>query len=354
MFLATTTNIQARHFRRARAAPRGAFAMSRPAPPSGLPSGLPSGSRGASPSPPSPPSFPLPSLPDDVLARVFARLADDPACLARLSCVSGSWRVALARSGAWRALCHDAGRAPRRPRKPWRDIHLDRLRKRRSDVAWRHEMLFIRVTAQTKSRSRSRRASASAMRVDRPALLREAVDALALAADFDVNHRSATYGGRGLLAVAARIGAVRVAERLLAMGAAPDAADDEGWTPLMEAAFRGNERVAAALLARGARDEGFEARRYMGAAEKNNARDAGGGGGRGGGEGEEEAGEKEDGEGVVFGGGGGRREALVAGPFRASEWAAYRGNARLAAAIRSGGFGEGDKLTRTNVTPFSI
>lgn len=328
--------------------------MSRPAPPSGLPSGLPSGSRGASPSPPSPPSFPLPSLPDDVLARVFARLADDPACLARLSCVSGSWRVALARSGAWRALCHDAGRAPRRPRKPWRDIHLDRLRKRRSDVAWRHEMLFIRVTAQTKSRSRSRRASASAMRVDRPALLREAVDALALAADFDVNHRSATYGGRGLLAVAARIGAVRVAERLLAMGAAPDAADDEGWTPLMEAAFRGNERVAAALLARGARDEGFEARRYMGAAEKNNARDAGGGGGRGGGEGEEEAGEKEDGEGVVFGGGGGRREALVAGPFRASEWAAYRGNARLAAAIRSGGFGEGDKLTRTNVTPFSI
>ena len=92
----------------------------------------------------------------------------------------------------------------------------------------------------------------------------------------------------------------------------------------------------------------------MGAAEKNNARDAGGGGGRGGGEGEEEAGEKEDGEGVVFGGGGGRREALVAGPFRASEWAAYRGNARLAAAIRSGGFGEGDKLTRTNVTPFSI
>ena len=68
----------------------------------------------------------------------------------------------------------------------------------------------------------------------------------------------------------------------------------------------------------------------------------------------EEAGEKEDGEGVVFGGGGGRREALVAGPFRASEWAAYRGNARLAAAIRSGGFGEGDKLTRTNVTPFSI
>ena len=71
----------------------------------------------------------------------------------------------------------------------------------------------------------------------------------------------------------------------------------------------------------------------MGAAEKNNARDAGGGGGRG---------------------GGGRREALVAGPFRASEWAAYRGNARLAAAIRSGGFGDGDKLTRTNVTPFSI
>jgi ankyrin repeat protein len=188
------------------------------------------------------------------------------------------------------------------------------------------------------------------VRVDRPALLREAVDALALAADFDVNHRSATYGGRGLLAVAARIGAVRVAERLLALGAAPDVADDEGWTPLMEAAFRGNERVAAALLARGARDEGFEARRYMGAAEKN-ARDAGGGG-RGGGEGEEAGGEK-DGEGV-FGGGGERREALVAGPFRASEWAAYRGNARLAAAIRSGGFGEGDKLTRTNVTPFSI
>ena len=246
---------------------------------------------------------------------MFARLADDPACLARLSCVSGSWRVALARSGAWRALCHDAGRAPRRPRKPWRDIHLDRLRKRRSDVAWRHEMLFIRVTAQTKSRSRSRRHAASAMRVDRPALLREAVDALALAADFDVNHRSATYGGRGLLAVAARIGAVRVAERLLAMGAAPDAADDEGWTPLMEAAFRGNERVAAALLARGARDEGFEARRYMGAAEKNNARDAGGGGGGGGGRGRRRRrGRRKTGRGL-FSGAGGKARGSRRGAF---------------------------------------
>ena len=138
------------------------------------------------------------------------------------------------------------------------------------------------------------------------------------------------------------------------MGAAPDAADDEGWTPLMEAAFRGNERVAAALLARGARDEGFEARRYMGAAEKNNARDAGVEEDAEGARGEEEAGEKEDGEGVVFGAGGKARGSRRGAFPREREWAAYRGNARLAAAIRSGGFGEGDKLTRTNVTPFSI
>lgn len=70
----------------------------------------------------------LPSLPDDVLAKLFKQVGMNPKTLAVLSCVCKAWRTAIPASGAWHMLCDEAGRAPRRPRKPWRELYLDNLR----------------------------------------------------------------------------------------------------------------------------------------------------------------------------------------------------------------------------------
>ena len=296
----------------------------------------------------------LVSLEDDALARVF-RLVGDPKSLARLSLVSRRWRDALATCGAWRMLCLELGRAPRMPRKPWRDIHLDALRRRIEDDRYAHELLMLRVTskpgrsAEASSRlGKKNRADASAsgmgaMRLDRPVSLRRALESTPR---LDVNHRSATYGGRTLLGIAARLGSPLCAKELVnVFHADVDARDDEGWSPLMEAAFRGNEALACCLLEAGAKSEGVK-----GARPDADVRPVGVGVTRRGEVGEAEA---------------RNQSAKSSGAARdAAEWANARGNERIAEMIerhRRGepllaGFrgAEGQRLVKTNVTPFSI
>ena len=288
----------------------------------------------------------LVSLEDDALARVF-RLVGDPKSLARLSLVSRRWRDALATCGAWRMLCLELGRAPRMPRKPWRDIHLDALRRRIEDDRYAHELLMLRVTSKpgrgAEARRLGKRADASAsgmgaMRLDRPVSLRRA---LYSTPRLDVNHRSATYGGRTLLGIAARLGSLLCAKELVnVFDADVDARDDEGWSPLMEAAFRGNEALACCLLEAGATSAGV-------------------------------AGARPDaivlvGVGVTRRGEVGNRVAKRDGDGAArdaAEWANARGNERIAEMIErhrrgepllAGFLAEGQRLVKTNVTPFSI
>ena len=286
----------------------------------------------------------LVSLEDDALARVF-RLVGDPKSLARLSLVSRRWRDALATCGAWRMLCLELGRAPRMPRKPWRDIHLDALRRRIEDDRYAHELLMLRVTSKPGRSAEAwrlgKRADASgmgAMRLDRPVSLRRALERQPR---LDVNHRSATYGGRTLLGIAARLGSPLCAKELVnVFDADVDARDDEGWSPLMEAAFRGNEALACCLLEAGATSAGVAGARP----------DAivlvGVGVTRRGEVGNRVA--KRDGDGVA-------RDA--------AEWANARGNERIAEMIErhrrgepllAGFLAEGQRLVKTNVTPFSI
>ena len=286
----------------------------------------------------------LVSLEDDALARVF-RLVGDPKSLARLSLVSRRWRDALATCGAWRMLCLELGRAPRMPRKPWRDIHLDALRRRIEDDRYAHELLMLRVTSKPGRSAEAwrlgKRADASgmgAMRLDRPVSLRRALERQPR---LDVNHRSATYGGRTLLGIAARLGSPLCAKELVkTFDADVDARDDEGWSPLMEAAFRGNEALACCLLEAGATSAGVAGARP----------DAivlvGVGVTRRGEVGNRVA--KRDGDGVA-------RDA--------AEWANARGNERIAEMIErhrrgepllAGFLAEGQRLVKTNVTPFSI
>jgi hypothetical protein len=286
----------------------------------------------------------LVSLEDDALARVF-RLVGDPKSLARLSLVSRRWRDALATCGAWRMLCLELGRAPRMPRKPWRDIHLDALRRRIEDDRYAHELLMLRVTSKPGRSAEAwrlgKRADASgmgAMRLDRPVSLRRALERQPR---LDVNHRSATYGGRTLLGIAARLGSLLCAKELVnVFDADVDARDDEGWSPLMEAAFRGNEALACCLLEAGATSAGV-------------------------------AGARPDaivlvGVGVTRRGEVGNRVAKRDGDGAArdaAEWANARGNERIAEMIErhrrgepllAGFLAEGQRLVKTNVTPFSI
>jgi hypothetical protein len=286
----------------------------------------------------------LVSLEDDALARVF-RLIGDPKSLARLSLVSKRWRDALSTCGAWRMLCLELGRAPRMPRKPWRDIYLDALRRRIEDDRYAHELLMLRVTSKPGRSAEAwrlgKRADASgmgAMRLDRPVSLRRALERQPR---LDVNHRSATYGGRTLLGIAARLGSLLCAKELVnVFDADVDARDDEGWSPLMEAAFRGNEALACCLLEAGATSAGV-------------------------------AGARPDaivlvGVGVTRRGEVGNRVAKRDGDGAArdaAEWANARGNERIAEMIErhrrgepllAGFLAEGQRLVKTNVTPFSI
>ena len=286
----------------------------------------------------------LVSLEDDALARVF-RLVGDPKSLAQMSLVSHRWRDALATCGAWRMLCLELGRAPRMPRKPWRDIYLDALRRRIEDDRYAHEILMLRVTSKPGSSAQAsragKRADASglgAMRLDRPIALRRALERMPR---LDVNHRSATYGGRTLLGIASRLGSTLCARELVqTFDADVDARDDEGWSPLMEAAFRGNEALAFSLLDAGATSAGV-------------------------------AGARPDaivlvGVGVTRRGEVGNRVAKRDGDGAArdaAEWANARGNERIAEMIErhrrgepllAGFLAEGQRLVKTNVTPFSI
>ena len=291
----------------------------------------------------------LVSLEDDALARVF-RLVGDPKSLARLSLVSRRWRDALATCGAWRMLCLELGRATRKPRKPWRDIHLDALRRRIEDDRYAHELLMLRVTSKpgrgAEARRLGKRADASAsgmgaMRLDRPVSLRRA---LYSTPRLDVNHRSATYGGRTLLGIAARLGSPLCAKELVkTFDADVDARDDEGWSPLMEAAFRGNEALACVLLEAGATSAGVK-----GARPDAIVRSVGAG-----------VPKKTAGE---VGNRAARRDGDETLERDAAEWANARGNARIAEMIErhrrgdslAGFLAEGKRLVKTNVTPFSI
>jgi hypothetical protein len=231
------------------------------------------------------------------------------------------------------------------PRKPWRDIYLDALRRRIEDDRYAHELLMLRVTSKPGRSAEAwrlgKRADASgmgAMRLDRPVSLRRALERQPR---LDVNHRSATYGGRTLLGIAARLGSLLCAKELVnVFDADVDARDDEGWSPLMEAAFRGNEALACCLLEAGATSAGV-------------------------------AGARPDaivlvGVGVTRRGEVGNRVAKRDGDGAArdaAEWANARGNERIAEMIErhrrgepllAGFLAEGQRLVKTNVTPFSI
>lgn len=217
----------------------------------------PRGSDGAESSDESDASDPtlLLSLPDEVIARIFAvveREADGPKYLARLSCACRSWRDAFATSNAWRVQLEQHRRAPSRPRRGWRDLYFAQLKKELAIRKMRHEHMLIRLLA----------SSGGALRGDSSTGLRKEIKSLG--ADLDVNHRFASMRGRTLLGICAAMGRLSCAKELLnAWRRAPTGElhepkyniiphchlqDTDGFTPLMEAAFRGNETMAIEIM----------------------------------------------------------------------------------------------------------
>ena len=196
------------------------------------------------------PSIQLPSLPDDILARVFAIVEREagPKYLAALSCVCSTWRTAFAQSAAWRVLLEQHQRAPRHPRRSWRDLYFAQLRKDAANVAQRHETMLLRLGP--------RRKNLGPMRRDSPKGLRR--ELLALGRDLDVDYAFASVRGRTLLGLCAAMGRLACAKELLSRWAPRcNVMDADGFTPLMEAAFRGNEHMAHEIML--ARPDGDDA-----------------------------------------------------------------------------------------------
>ena len=286
----------------------------------------------------------LPSLDDDIIAKIF-RLVGEPKSLASLSLVSKRWRDSLSTCVAWRMICHEMGNAPRRPRKPWRDIHLDALRRQREQAKYQHELLLLRVTTNPKKSTTKSNEGVGALRLDRPKQLRKLLEQIRddNKTNLDVNHQSVTYGGRTLLGVAARLGSFHCAKELLThWNADANSVDDEGWTPLMEAAFRGNEGIAVWLRECGAVNDGFAGARADAILPLT-------------------ADEREDGEKNIE-----LRKKQKNTKRTAVEWATVRGNHRLRTMIDfplksnrpefafARGMEEDVNLVKNNVTPFTI
>ena len=278
------------------------------------------------------------SLPDEVIARIFAvveRETDGPKYLARLSCVCRSWRHAFATSNAWRVLLEQHRRAPSRPRRGWRDLYFAQLKKELEIRKMRHEHMLIRLLA----------SSGGALRGDSSTGLRREMKSLG--PDLDVNHRFASMRGRTLLGICAAMGRLSCAKELLnAWRRAPTGEpnynmipqchvqDTDGFTPLMEAAFRGNETMAIEIMTCAGSIPGG----YLP------------GKGRG-----------PDGDALRGTRNVGNREHTM----KAAEWADFRGNYRLARVIRAWEEGrprekveylndDRGPWTKTNVTPWTV
>jgi len=283
------------------------------------------------------PSIQLPSLPDDILARVFSIVEREAGAkyLAALSCVCKAWNVAFAQSAAWRVLLEQHQRAPRHPRRSWRDLYFAQLRKDAANVAQRHETMLLRLVHGGKN--------LGPMRRDSPKGLRR--ELLALGRDLDVDYAFASVRGRTLLGLCAAMGRLACAKELLRRWRPRcNVFDADGFTPLMEAAFRGNEHMAHEIML--ARPDGDDASVTSSVTRPTSNDDAEARRGRN---------APLDAPDEPF-----RGERSVNGCTRklsAIEWATFRGNVRLAGLIEAreaGAAYDAEPRTRTNVTPWTV
>ena len=281
-----------------------------------------------------PSTIQLPSLPDDILARVFSIVEREagPKYLAALSCVCKTWRTALAQSAAWRVLLEQHRRAPRHPRRSWRDLYFAQLRKDAANVAQRHETMLLRLVHGGKN--------LGPMRRDSPKGLRR--ELLALGRDLDVDYAFASVRGRTLLGLCAAMGRLACAKELL-----------RRWRPRVQRRRRRRVHAPHGGGVPGERAHG--ARDHAGASGRRH--DGGGGGADDDDDAEARRGRNAplDVPDEPFRG---RRSVNgVASSLSAIQWAAFRGNVRLAGLIEAREAGaecDAEPRTRTNVTPWTV
>ena len=179
----------------------------------------------------------LPALPDDVLAVVAASL--DVESLVSVVGVCRAWRTLRSREALWRAVWaqRPLAAAPRRPRGELFALLLRAEAQRRRRDAVRHDELL-------------RQAYVGFCKRDGAAPLRALLSRFA--APLNVNHAHSLLEGNTLMNLAARCGALNCVRELHARGAALDAADWGGFTPLINAAWRGDANMVRWLVGAGA------------------------------------------------------------------------------------------------------
>ena len=194
----------------------------------------------------------LDALPDDVLGAVLALVSEAEWASLGATCTAlrgerfaGAWREAARRRGL---------RVPRRPRVPLALALCRALRARDALRRQRHEHLHV-LAVGLSGAARKR----AALRKDAPGelrrLLRVTESAVRDAGGLDIDYASALGAHRTLLHLASRVGAPRCVRLLLSLGASPSTVDADGFSPLADACYRGNEAVAAMLLEAGASRE---------------------------------------------------------------------------------------------------
>ncbi len=185
--------------------------------------------------------------------------------------VARSWRALNARDALWRAvwtLRPAAAALPRRPRGALRSCLLRAEREQQRRATMVHDELLRKAYVgfcQCVMPPRAAAALRASFAADRAACRvrscrwrrRDSVPHLrTLLARFpgplDVNHAQSVMEGNTLVNLAARCGALRCVKELCANGASLDAADVGGFTPLINAAWRGDAPMARWLLAAGA------------------------------------------------------------------------------------------------------
>jgi len=177
-------------------------------------------------------------IPDDVVAHCFCYL--DVAEHAKLLCISLPFSKALEdRHGVWQRLCPSHWILPRRPRKPWHEIYLTRLRKERALHQKRWDDLLIKCSAALFKRDDLQK-----------------IEKLIVKAEtefgFDLNYSSGVVCERNsILNLAVIHGRYKVVRWLVDTKHADiETADRGNFTPLLNAAWSGDRWLVRFFLQR--------------------------------------------------------------------------------------------------------
>lgn len=177
-------------------------------------------------------------IPDDVVVHCFAYF-DSKEHAKLLAITKGISKALRDRHGVWRQLCPSHWILPRRPRKPWHELYLTRLRKEHEQHQKRWDDLLIKC-------------SAALFKRDDLQKIEKIVETAEKDFGFDLNYASGVVCERNsILNLAVINGRHKVVRWLVdTKGVDIETSDRGNFTPLLNAAWSGDRWLVRYLLQR--------------------------------------------------------------------------------------------------------